>query len=156
MTSTLPSGVCNNWVAISPINTQHAAKEVFMVSKFPILEKRVRRVPRQFSWVDQRLVREQYINRLSHPAAALYLFLVTVSDAQGMSYYADTSIRKRLSMDPATLDKARDKLVRIGLIAWENPLYQVLSLDPVSPPPRPAMAQAESLGEIFKQAMGGL
>lgn len=127
-----------------------------MVSKFPILEKRVRRVPRQFSWIDQRLVREQYINRLSHPAAALYLFLVTVSDAQGMSYYADTSIRKRLSMDSATLDKARDKLVRIGLIAWENPLYQVLSLDPVSPPPRPAMAQAESLGEIFKQAMGGL
>jgi hypothetical protein len=125
-----------------------------MVSKFPILEKRVRRVPRQFSWIDQRLVREQYINRLSHPAAALYLFLVTVSDAKGMSYYGDTSIMKRLSMDPATLNQARDNLVWIGLIAWENPLYQVLSLDPVSPPPRPA--QAESLGEIFKQAMGGV
>jgi len=113
-------------------------------------------VPRQFSWIDQRLVREQYINHLSHPAAALYLFLVTVSDAEGMSYYADTSIMKRLSMDPATLDKARSSLVRIGLIAWKNPLYQVLSLDPVALPPRPAMAQAKSLGEIFKQAMGGV
>jgi hypothetical protein len=127
-----------------------------MVSKFPILPKQVRRVPRQFSWIDQRLVREQYINRLSHPAAALYLFLVTVSDAKGMSYYGDTSIMTRLSMDPATLDQARDNLVRIGLIAWEKPLYQVLSLEPVAPPPRPAMAQAESLGEIFKQALGGV
>jgi hypothetical protein len=113
-------------------------------------------VPRQFSWIDQRLVREQYINRLSHPAAALYLFLVTVSDAKGMSYYGDSSIMTRLSMDPATLDQARDTLVRIGLIAWEKPLYQVLSLDPVASVPRPALAQAKSLGEIFKQAIGGV
>ena len=127
-----------------------------MVSKFLILPYRVRRVPRQFSWIDQRLVREQYINRLSHSAAALYLFLATVSDSKGISYYADTSIMKRLSMDPATLDQARDNLMRTGLIAWQKPLYQVLSLEPVAPPPRPAMAQAKSLGEIFKQAMGGV
>ena len=73
-----------------------------------------------------------------------------------MSYYADRSIMKRLSMDPAILDQARDNLMRIGLIAWKKPLYQVLSLEPVAPPPRPAMAQAKSLGEIFKQAMGGV
>jgi hypothetical protein len=113
-------------------------------------------VPRQFSWLDQRLVREQYIERCSHPAAALYLFLVTVGDAKGMSYYADTSIMKRLSMDLTTLDQARDNLVRIGLIAWEKPLYQVLSLDLIAPPPRPAMPQAVSIGEIFNKAMGGV
>jgi len=73
-----------------------------------------------------------------------------------MSYYADPSIMKRLSMDPSTLNQARDNLVRIGLIAWQKPLYQVLSLDPVAPPSRPAMSQAKSLGEIFKQAMGGV
>lgn len=127
-----------------------------MVSKFPILPKRVRCVPRQFSWIDQRLVREQYINRLSHPAAALYLFLVTVSDAKGMSYYGDTSIMKRLSMDPATLDQARDNLMRIGLIVWKKPLYQVLSLEPAAPASRPAMAEAKSLREIFNHAMGGV
>ena len=43
-----------------------------------------RHVPPQFSWVDQRLVRDHYIDQLSSPACALYLFLVTVADAQGL------------------------------------------------------------------------
>ena len=127
-----------------------------MVSKFPILPQRVRRVPPQFSWVDQRLVREQYIDRCSHRAAALYLFLVTVADAKGMSYYADTSIMQRLCMDLTALHQARDNLVQLGLIAWKKPLYQVLSLDHSPPPPRPAMTQALSLGEIFKKTTGGV
>jgi hypothetical protein len=124
-----------------------------MVSKFPILPQRVRRVPRQFSWVDQRLVREQHLDQCSHAAAALYLFLVTVGDARGLSYYADPSIMQRLSMDQKTLQAARDNLVRVGLIAFKKPLYQVLSLDDM--PPQPAMAQPTRLGELFKQALGG-
>jgi len=127
-----------------------------MVSKFPILPQRVRRVPKQFSWVDQRLVREQHLDRCSHPAAALYLFLVTVGDAKGMSYYADTSIGQRLSMDQKTLQQARDNLVHAGLIAFKKPLYQVLSLDHDRPVIRPVVAKPSSLGEIFKQAMGGV
>jgi hypothetical protein len=31
-------------------------------------------------------VRERYIERCDHPAAALYLFLVTVADVEGLSY----------------------------------------------------------------------
>lgn len=126
-----------------------------MVSKFPILPERVRKVPKQFSWVDQRLIRERYIEKCSHGAAALYLFLVTVGDARGLSYYADASIMQRLSMDRVTLQKARDNLVHIGLIAFKKPLYQVLSLDRDIPSPRPAMAQPVRLCEIFKKAVGG-
>jgi hypothetical protein len=48
--------------------------------------------------VDQRLVREHRIDQLSHEACALSLFLVTVADAQGLSYYADRSLCQRLSM----------------------------------------------------------
>jgi hypothetical protein len=127
-----------------------------MVSKNPILPQRLRRVPLQFSWVDQRLVRERYIERLSHPAAALYLFLITVGDAKGMSYYGDQSIMQRLSMDIATLQEARDNLITTGLIAWEKPLYQVLSLDERMSPRRPAMALPLNLGEILKKAAGGV
>ena len=126
-----------------------------MMSKFPILPQRVRRVPRQFSWIDQRLVREQHLDQCSHAAAALYLFLVTVGDARGLSYYADPSIRQRLSMDQKTLQAARDNLVQAGLIAFKRPIYQVLSLDDNTPPPRPTMATPISLGELFKHAMGG-
>jgi hypothetical protein len=92
---------------------------------------KLRQVPKQFSWVDQRLVREHYIDALSHPACALYLFLLTVADAQGLSYYADRSLCQRLSLSPALLHQARQALMTRGLVAYRRPLYQVLALDEV-------------------------
>ena len=91
--------------------------------------QRVRQVPERFSWVDQRLVRERHIGHCSHAGAALYLFLLTVSDAKGMSYYGDTSIMQRLGMDAPTLHAARENLLQADLVAWQPPFYQVLSLD---------------------------
>ena len=126
-----------------------------MVSKIPIVAERIRKVPRQFSWIDQRLVRDRHIENCSHTAAALYLFLVTVGDAQGLSYYGDKSISKYLSMDQEALQDARANLIRIGLIAWQKPLYQVLSLDSVKrekPAPRAPTDYPLSLGEILKRA----
>lgn len=61
-------------------------KETAMVQKHPLCPDRIRKVPKQFSWIDQRLVRDRHIDRCSHRAAALYLFLVTVADAQGLSH----------------------------------------------------------------------
>jgi len=128
-----------------------------MVSKQPIFPERVRQVPKQFSWLDHRLVRDHHIEQCGHPAAALYLFLVTVSDARGLSYYADDSIMNRLSMDQITLEKARQNLIRIGLIAWQKPLYQALSLDisVKKVATRSVMDKPLSLGDILKQAIGG-
>jgi hypothetical protein len=97
--------------------------------KRPILPATLRRPPRQFSWVDQRLVREHYIDHLSHEACALYLFLVTVADAQGMSYYADRSLCQHLSLSPPLLRQARQLLIEPGLVAYRRPLYQVLALE---------------------------
>lgn len=97
-----------------------------------ICSERVREIPTQFSWVDHRLVRERHIERCDAHAAALYLFLVTVADVQGLSYYSDASLGRSLSMDPVRLSKARGDLIRAGLIAYQRPLYQVLALD--SPP----------------------
>jgi len=104
--------------------------------------KRLRRIPRQFSWIDQRLVREHYIERCDGEALGLYLLLVTVADAQGLSYYADRTVCRLLSLPPATLERARAALIRVGLIAYQAPLYQVLALEdamrPTSPPVPPA------------------
>jgi len=120
-----------------------------MIAKYPIITQRLRTVPKQFSWIDHRLVREHYIERCSHAAAALYLFLVTVADAQGLSYYADASIMQRLGMDQPTLQEARCGLIRADLIAWKKPLYQVLSLDTVH---SPAQTNPMSLAEILQKA----
>jgi hypothetical protein len=92
--------------------------------------KRLRRVPAQFSWIDQRLVRERYIERCDPPALALYLLLLTVADAQGLSYYSDGTAGRLLSMAPERLAQARADLIRAGLIAYQTPIYQVLSLEP--------------------------
>jgi hypothetical protein len=90
---------------------------------------KLRTVPRQCSWVDQRLVRERYSDQLSHEACALYLFLVTVADAQGLSYYADAALCQRLSMINSELHQARQALITRGLVAYQRPLYQILALD---------------------------
>ena len=97
--------------------------------KRPISLAKLRRVPRQFSWVDQRLVRDHYIDQLSPQACALYLFLVTVADVQGLSYYADPSLCQRLSLTASELHQARQGLITRGLVAYQRPLYQVLALD---------------------------
>jgi hypothetical protein len=84
--------------------------------------------------------------------------LVTVGDAKGLSYYGDKSIIKYLSMDQNTLNDARSSLIRIGLIAWQKPLYQVLSLDrPESEKQvlRSKMDNALCLGDILKMAREG-
>jgi hypothetical protein len=78
-------------------------------------------------------VRERYIERCDHPAAALYLFLVTVADIEGLSYYSDAALTRRLSMSVGRLDQARSDLIHYGLIAYQRPLYQVLALDVPQP-----------------------
>jgi hypothetical protein len=104
-----------------------------MPTKHLLCPERLRRVPARFSWVDHRLVRDRHIEHCDAPALALYLFLVTVGDAQGLSYYADASVARRLSLEQASLVRARQGLIQAGLIAYEPPLYQVLALE--GPPP---------------------
>ena len=100
-----------------------------MTHKFPICPDRIRTIPEQFSWVDHRLIRDRHIESLSHEACALYLFLVTVADCQGLSYYADASLCERLAMDTPTLVSARACLLKSRLVAYKRPLYQVLALN---------------------------
>ena len=129
-----------------------------MTTKHPLDPQRIRKVPAKFSWVDHRLVRDRHIEYCSHSAAALYLFLVTVSDGQGLSYYSDASLMQRLSMDNNKLVDARRNLLRLGLIAYRKPLYQVLALDAPIPKGRRATSLSDgplSVGEILQQIMGG-
>lgn len=125
------------------------------VSKQPIHPHMVRQVPEQFSWIDHRLVRECRIDQLSHRASALYLFLVTVSDNRGMSYYGDDTLSKRLNMDTVALTEARNCLVHHLLIAYRKPLYQVLALDSRKEPIQ-TDSEAVSVGQILRQLAGGV
>jgi hypothetical protein len=92
--------------------------------------RRMRKAPpRGFGWIDHRLLRDGYIGRCSPQALALYVLLVCASDAQGLSYYSDPRIAQLLTLEPGTLSQARRELIGLGLIAYQKPLYQLLSLD---------------------------
>jgi len=116
-----------------------------------LVPQRLRRVPPQFSWIDQRLVRAGFIDRCDPPAAALYLFLVTVADARGLSYYGDATIGRHLKLTPMQLSGTRERLVQADLIAFEAPLYQVLALptDTDATVPSPALVdRAEARAQL--------
>jgi hypothetical protein len=113
--------------------------------------QRLRKVPAQFSWIDHRLVQEHYFTRCDHAAWALYLFLSCVADVHGLSYYSDASLMKRLNMEAAQLLASRQQLIRAGLVAYEKPLYQVLSLEAVDAPRSGCL----SVAQLMRQALGG-
>ena len=92
--------------------------------------RRMRKNPsRGFGWIDHRLLRHGYLERCSSQALALYLLLVCASDAQGLSYYSDRRVAQLLSLELAALSHARGELIRLGLIAYQKPIYQLLSLE---------------------------
>ncbi|MBK7235072.1 MAG: hypothetical protein IPI02_05360 [Sterolibacteriaceae bacterium] len=88
---------------------------------------------------------EHTIEKADVCAWALYLFLVAVADVHGLSYYAEASLSRRLGLDPHRLAKARSDLIGLDLIAYDPPLYQVLSL----PVQLPMAARLEQLHAIL-------
>lgn len=118
------------------------------IKKRLLRPERARRVPESFSWVDHRLVRDRYVQRCTPDALALYLLLVTVGDAEGLSFYSDSTLSKLLSMDLSSVHAAKRVLVSANLIAVESPLVQVLSLAPWVPTNR--ANRASSIGEILQ------
>ena len=131
-----------------------------MIEKRLIKPERVRQVPKQFSWIDQRLVRDGYIKRCDVTSLALYLFLLTVGDSAGLSYYSDRAIGELLSIDCRTLFVARSRLEACGLIAYKKPLYQVLSLEAALPPSLPpqTVSRARETSDLrsLAQILGAL
>ena len=96
-------------------------------------------------------MRENYFLRCDHSSWALYLFLTSVADAEGLSYYSDASLMRRLKMDAPGLSTSRRQLIQAGLLAYEKPFYQILSLEPVGA----VRSGPVSVGEILRRAMGG-
>ena len=126
----------------------------------PISLANLRKIPTQFSWVDQRLVRERSIDQRSPEACALSLVVVTVADAQGLRFDSAPSLCQRWSMTPEGLRQARGRLVPLGLVAYERPRSQVLALgEAARGPERETPAgddEAVDIKAVFAQIWEGL
>ncbi len=130
-----------------------------MINKHVLRPDRLRQIPTSFSWVDHRLVRHEHLRHRGPVAWALYLFLVTVADAEGLSYYSDASIARHLDIDPLALSTARQQLIAADLIAYRKPIYQVLALPEAASVPSssksPRGGPACSAGEVLRRVLEG-
>ncbi|MFH1487997.1 MAG: hypothetical protein ABII06_03755 [Pseudomonadota bacterium] len=116
---------------------------------------RIRKITGSFSWIDHRFISGGFIRDLSREEILIYLFLVAVSDRQGLSFYHDDRICSLLKIDLASLGEARENLSERALIAWRSPVYQVLALppqpvSPLSPEERLLRQRQRSLAYIRK------
>ena len=110
--------------------------------------QRVRKIEHSFAWVDHRLLRNGYIEVMTHHDQALYLFLVLVADRHGVSFYRKEKICKCIALDWDEFEVARRRLIEFKLIAFEpyrgsnpNGYYQVLPVDGRAPSSGPRMPQ---------------
>lgn len=126
-----------------------------MDARWLVDHDRIRKITGSFSWIDHRFISGGFIHDLSREEILIYLFLVAVSDRQGLSFYHDDRICSLLKIDLASLGEARENLSERALIAWRSPVYQVLALPsqpvrPLSPEERLLRQRQRSLAYIRK------
>ena len=104
---------------------------------------RIRSLRGSFSWIDHRFITGGFLREISTIEILLYFFLVAVSDRNGISFYHDDRICSLLKIGLSSLGEAREGLILRSLLAYEPPIYQVLSLppQPVACPSREEMMQ---------------
>lgn len=117
--------------------------------KHPLKSDRIRRPPKEgWSWIDRRFIRDK-IFLLDRDTILLYFFLAAVADKHGLSYWSDASIAELLRLTEASLARAREELEFQDLIAYERPIYQVLSLP--QPCARRQSAEPSLIGDVFRE-----
>ncbi len=102
--------------------------------------QKIRKIQGSFAWIDHRLVRNGYLQVMTHDDMVLYLFLIMAADRNGVSFYRKEKICKAVSLDFSQFEIARDRLVNMKLVAFEgysvlspNGYYQVLPIEAKAP-----------------------
>jgi hypothetical protein len=112
-----------------------------MIRKRVLNPRRIRRISGGFSFIPHRFVTDGFLGSLDATELLLYLFLVAVSDRNGLSFYGSDSICSLLHMPREHYRKARDGLMEKDLVAFDGILFQVLEL-PSSPGEKCSYASA--------------
>jgi hypothetical protein len=118
-------------------NTKAKAQRI---EKKPLAPDRIRKITSSFAFIEHRFLRQGFWSSLSHHELLLYLFLVIVSDRNGLSYYCYDKICSLLQITVDEYILARDLLIEKDLIAFDGSLFQVLSL-----PQKPRSSSAGAL-----------
>jgi len=126
-----------------------------MIKKKVLNPKRVRKINGGFSFIPHRFILDGFLAALGQKELLLYLFLVIVSDRNGVSFYSYDVICTLLSLDLDEYIASRDSLIEKDLIAFDGTLFQVLSL-PQSPPAPQQKENRSPLDKLIQQAVKGI
>jgi hypothetical protein len=99
-----------------------------MIKKKIINLERIRRINGGFSFIPHRFVYDGFLAALQQKELLIYLFLVTVSDRHGLSFYSYDAICTLLQLDLDQYINARNALIDKDLIAFDGTVFQVLDL----------------------------
>jgi hypothetical protein len=92
----------------------------------PLEPRRIRHPRGAYGWVDLRIVTEGHLRGLGPEAALVYLFLCTVGNRAGLSFWGRPRIAQMLHLTPAEIDNALARLIAADLIAATDRIVQVL------------------------------
>ena len=119
-----------------PVEATNRVERLNMIEKAPLCPDRIRKITGSFAFIEHRFLRGGYFACLDRNEVLLYLFLVLVSDRNGLSYYSYDRICTILRIATDEYIEARNGLIRKDLIAFDGRVFQVLSLpdEPVGDP----------------------
>jgi hypothetical protein len=126
-----------------------------------IIPDRIRNIRQTtFGWVDHNFLHEGHLRCLSAEELLLYYFLITVADRYGVSFYDYERICQYLKLEADEYLAARDGLCRRSLIAFDEGIFQVLSLPSPTSTRRvcktdrsQAADNFRTIGQILKSAL---
>ena len=99
-----------------------------MIKKKILNPLRVRQINGGFSFIPHRFVLDGFLAALGQKELLLYLFLVLVSDRNGLSFYSYDAICTLLELSLDEYIASRNSLMDKDLIAFDGTLFQVLDL----------------------------
>jgi len=102
--------------------------------------KSIRRIQQSFAWIDHRLIRDGYLQVMTHEDIVLYVFLILAADCNGVSFYRKEKICDVTALSFGQFEIAKDRLISMKLVAFEpysvitpNGFYQVLPVHGKAP-----------------------
>jgi hypothetical protein len=92
----------------------------------PLEPRRIRYPKGAYGWVELKIVTEGYLQALDREAALTYLFLCTVGNREGISFWSRPRIAHTLNLSLDAVDTALNTLSTADLIAVNDRIVQVL------------------------------
>jgi len=100
----------------------------------------VREPTGRFGWLDDRLLRDEWLSRLGPEPTAVLTLLALAADRRGASFYRRETMALALSMPRHEIDRSLDRLFELGLVDFRpwgaGHIDGVWQLLPLPPAPR--------------------